>query len=77
VVIAGSPPLTFSTELFRSADYTTLLEQWEKVRVAKGRRSRWTNTTRNPVKSLDELWRVCARPVARRRLLPALKGSAR
>jgi len=60
VVIAGSPPLTFSTELFRSADYTTLLEQWEKVAaVAKGPTVVLDeHDAETPVKSLDELWRV-------------------
>src|SRR3989454_995804 len=60
VVIAGSPPLTFSTELFRSADYTTLLEQWEKVAaVAKGPTVALDeHDAETPVKSLDELWRV-------------------
>jgi len=60
VVIAGSPPLTFSTELFRSQDYTTLLEQWEKVAAAaKGPTVVLDeNDAETPVKSLEELWRV-------------------
>src|SRR5882762_5548157 len=60
VVIAGSPPLTFSTELFRSQDYTTLLEQWEKVAAAaKGPTVLLDeNDAETPVKSLEELWRV-------------------
>jgi len=60
VVIAGSPPLTFSTELFRSQDYTTLLEHWEKVAAAaKGPTVVLDeNDAETPVKSLEELWRV-------------------
>src|SRR3989449_829797 len=60
VGIAGSPPLTFSTELFRSADYTTLLEQWEKVAAgAKGPTVVLDeHDAETPANSLDELWRV-------------------
>jgi DNA gyrase subunit B len=60
IVIAGTPPLTFSTELFRSQDYATLLEQWEKVAAAaKGPTVVLDeNDTEIPVKSLDDLWRV-------------------
>ncbi len=37
VTIAGPPPVTFGTELFKSGDYATLLELWEKVApVEKG-----------------------------------------
>src|SRR5918996_4931964 len=37
VTIAGPPVMSFSTEMFKSADYTALLEQWEKVApVEKG-----------------------------------------
>jgi DNA gyrase subunit B len=60
VVIAGTPPLTFSTELFRSQDYATLLEQWEKVAaVAKGPTVVLDeHDAESPVKSLEDLWRV-------------------
>jgi len=60
VVIAGTPPLTFSTELFRSQEYTTLLDQWEKVAaVAKGPTVILDeHDAETPVKSLEELWRV-------------------
>jgi DNA gyrase subunit B len=37
VTVAGPPTVTFSTDLFKSADYATLLERWEKVApVEKG-----------------------------------------
>src|SRR5947208_626444 len=60
VVIAGSPPLTFSTELFRSQDYTTLLAQWGTVAAAaKGPTVVLDeNDAETPVKSVEELWRV-------------------
>jgi DNA gyrase subunit B len=60
VVIAGTPPLTFSTELFRSQEYTTLLDQWEKVAAAaKGPTVVLDeHDTEVPVKSLEDLWRV-------------------
>ena len=34
VTIAGPPALTFGTDLFKSADYATLLERWDKVAAA-------------------------------------------
>ncbi len=60
VVIAGTPPLTFSTELFRAQDYTTLLELWEKVAAAaKGPTVvLGEHDTEVPVKSLEDLWRI-------------------
>ena len=37
VTIAGTPPQSFSTDLFKSPDYATLGELWEKVApTAKG-----------------------------------------
>ncbi|PYO24135.1 MAG: DNA gyrase subunit B [Candidatus Rokuibacteriota bacterium] len=59
IVIAGTPPLTFSTELFRSQDYATLLEHWEKVAAAaKGPTVVLDeHDAERPVKSLDDLWR--------------------
>jgi DNA gyrase subunit B len=60
VIIGGSPALTFSTELFRSQDYTSLVELWEKVAAAaKGPTVVLDESdAETPVKSLDELWRV-------------------
>jgi DNA gyrase subunit B len=60
VVIAGTPPLTFSTELFRSQEYTTLLDQWEKVAAAaKGPTVVLDeHDAERPVTSLEDLWRV-------------------
>jgi DNA gyrase subunit B len=60
VVIAGPPAVSFSTELFKSADYATLLELWEKVaHVAKGPTVILDDDDREtPVKTLDEFWRV-------------------
>ena len=59
IVIAGTPPLTFSTELLRSQDYATLLEHWEKVAAAaKGPTVVLDeHDAERPVKSLDDLWR--------------------
>src|SRR5256886_17470876 len=34
VTIAGPPTVTFSTDVFKSADYATLLELWEKIAAA-------------------------------------------
>jgi DNA gyrase subunit B len=60
VVIAGTPPLSFSTELFRSQEYTTLLDQWEKVAAAaKGPTVILDeHDAEAPVNSLEALWRV-------------------
>jgi len=60
VVIAGPPVVSFSTELFKSADYATLLEVWEQVApAAKGPTVILDDEDREtPVKSLDEFWRV-------------------
>ncbi|MBF8287159.1 MAG: DNA gyrase subunit B [Candidatus Rokubacteria bacterium] len=60
VTIAGPPAVAFSTELFKSADYATLLETWEKVgAAAKGPTTVSDEAGREtPVKSLDELWHV-------------------
>jgi DNA gyrase subunit B len=60
IVIAGTPPLMFSTELFRSQDYTTLLELWEKVAAAaKGPTTVLDeHDAETPVSSLEALWRV-------------------
>ncbi|HXH81810.1 MAG TPA: DNA topoisomerase (ATP-hydrolyzing) subunit B [Candidatus Tectomicrobia bacterium] len=60
VTIAGPPTVSFSTDLFKSPDYATLLELWEKVSAAaKGptviidERGKET-----PVKGLDDLMKT-------------------
>ena len=57
VTIAGAPTVTFSTGVFRSADYATLLELWEKVAAAaKGPTTVIDEAGKEtPVKSLDAL----------------------
>jgi DNA gyrase subunit B len=58
--LAGPPVVSFSTELFRSPDYATLLDIWEKVAtVAKGPTTIIDDAGKEtPVKDLHELWRV-------------------
>jgi len=60
LVLAGPPTVSFSTELFRAADYTTLVELWEKLApAAKGPTVVLDeNDAETPVKSLEDLWRV-------------------
>jgi len=60
VTIAGPPTVTFSTDVFKSADYATLFELWEKVgATAKGPTTIIDEGDREtPVKSLDELWKL-------------------
>jgi DNA gyrase subunit B len=59
VTIAGPPVVSFSTELFRSADYTALLEQWEKVAaVDKGPTTILEGGREMAVKSVEEFLRV-------------------
>jgi DNA gyrase subunit B len=59
VTIAGTPPLSFSTDLFKSADYATLGELWEKVALAaKGPTTVIEGERETAVKSLAELHRV-------------------
>ncbi|OGL16991.1 MAG: DNA gyrase subunit B [Candidatus Rokubacteria bacterium RIFCSPLOWO2_12_FULL_71_22] len=57
VTIAGPPTLTFSTDLFKSGDYTGLLELWDKVAAAaKGPTTLLDDADREtPVKSLEAL----------------------
>src|SRR3989454_7470719 len=57
VTIAGPPAITFSTDVFRSADYATLLELWEKIAAAaKGPTTLIDEAGREtPVKGVDEL----------------------
>jgi DNA gyrase subunit B len=58
IVIAGPPTVSFSTELFRSPDYVTLLDLWEKLAAAaKGPTTIVDEQDREtPVASLDDLW---------------------
>jgi len=59
VTIAGTPTLTFSTDLFRSPDYVSLGELWEKVALlAKGPAAIVEGDRVTPVSSLDEFHRV-------------------
>ncbi len=60
VTIAGPPTVAFSTELFKSPDYATLLELWEKVAAAaKGPTAVVEGEGRErPVRSLAELLEV-------------------
>jgi len=60
VTIAGPPVLTFNTDLFKSADYASLLELWERVAaVAKGPTIIVAESGKEtPVKGLDELARM-------------------
>jgi len=57
VTIAGPPAVSFSTEVFKSADYATLFELWEKVAAAaKGPTMLLDEAGREtPVTSLDGL----------------------
>jgi len=60
IVIAGPPAVSFSTELFKSSDYVSLLELWDKLAgAAKGPTVILDeHDHETPVKSLDELWAV-------------------
>src|SRR5882724_7005940 len=59
VTIAGTPPRSFSTDLFKSPDYTSLGELWEKVGpAAKGPTTIIEGDKETAVSSLDELHRV-------------------
>ncbi len=60
LVVAGPPTVSFSTELFRSPDYTRLVELWETLAAAaKGPTVVLDeHDAETPVKSLDELWQV-------------------
>jgi DNA gyrase subunit B len=60
VTIAGPPVVSFSTDLFKSADYAALLETWDKVAgAAKGPLAIvGEGGKETPVKSLDEFWRT-------------------
>jgi DNA gyrase subunit B len=59
VTIPGSPTFTFSTALFKHADYAALYDLWEKVAAAaKGPTAIIEDEKETPVKDLDELHRV-------------------
>jgi len=59
VTIAGTPPVSFSTDLFKSPDYVSLGELWEKVALAaKGPTIIIEGDKETPVSSLDQLHRV-------------------
>jgi DNA gyrase subunit B len=60
IVISGPPTVSFSTELFKSPDYVTLLELWERLApAAKGPAVVLDDhDAETPVRGLDELWRV-------------------
>jgi DNA gyrase subunit B len=60
LVVAGPPTVSFSSELFRSPDYTTLVERWETLAAAaKGPTVVLDeNDAETPVKSLNDLWQV-------------------
>jgi DNA gyrase subunit B len=59
VTVSGPPTVSFSTELFRSGDYATLLELWEQVAaVDKGPTTIIENEKETPVKGVADLFRV-------------------
>jgi DNA gyrase subunit B len=59
VTIAGPPAVSFSTDLFKSADYATLGELWEKVAaVAKGPTTIVEDGKETPVTSLEHFHRA-------------------
>jgi DNA gyrase subunit B len=59
VTIVGPPPLSFSTDLFKSTDYASLGELWEKVApAAKGPTTVIEGERETPVASLAALHRV-------------------
>jgi DNA gyrase subunit B len=59
VTIAGTPPVSFSTDLFKSPDYASLGDLWEKVApAAKGPTSIIEGDRETAVTTLEELHRV-------------------
>jgi DNA gyrase subunit B len=59
VTIAGPPAVSFSTDLFKSPDYTSLYELWEKVAAAaKGPTTVIEGERETAVTSLNDLHRV-------------------
>jgi DNA gyrase subunit B len=65
VTVAGPPTATFSTDVFRSADYATLLELWEKIGAA----------VKGPTTLIDETGREIPVKGAEGLLLAALERS--
>jgi DNA gyrase subunit B len=59
VTVSGPPTVSFSTELFRSGDYATLLDLWEQVAaVDKGPTTIVEHEKETPVKGVADLFRV-------------------
>jgi DNA gyrase subunit B len=60
LTVAGPPTVSFSTELFKSPDYTTLLDLWEKLAAAaKGPTVVLDeNDAETAVSGLEQLWQV-------------------
>jgi DNA gyrase subunit B len=59
IAIAGTPAISFSTDLFKSADYDALVDVWEKVAaVAKGPTTIVEGTKEAPVEGLEALHRL-------------------
>jgi DNA gyrase subunit B len=60
VTIAGPPTVSFSTDLFKSPDYGTLLDHWEKLApAAKGPTAILDEHGKEtPVTNLEELWKT-------------------
>jgi DNA gyrase subunit B len=59
VTISGPPTVAFSTELFKSGDYASVLELWEKVAaIEKGPTTLIEGSQETPVKNVSELLRV-------------------
>ena len=59
VVIAGTPEISFSTDLLRSADYAALVEVWEKVSAAaKGPTVIIEDDKETPVTNLEHFHRT-------------------
>jgi len=78
VTIAGPPARAFSTDLFKSPDYASLGELWEKVApAAKGPTTIIEGDRETAVASLDELHRVALEPRRRARRSSDTRGSAR
>ncbi|HYE93090.1 MAG TPA: DNA topoisomerase (ATP-hydrolyzing) subunit B, partial [Terriglobales bacterium] len=59
ITIAGTPEVSFSTDLFKAADYATLTELWEKVAaVAKGPTTIIEDDKETAVTDLDHFHRT-------------------
>ena len=78
VTIAGPPAVSFSTDLFKSADYASLAELWEKVAAAaKGPTTIIEDGKETPVRDLDHFHRTALELSKEGRHLPALQGPGR